>query len=132
MNYYHTLPLFLGYFSAAVILLGVFVLSYILITPHNELDLIRRGNVSAAAQLTGSILGFALPLAAIITHSVNLLDVCLWGVVAAIVQVLTFFLTVRWIQGGSRYIADNNIGAGVTIGGISLAVGVLQAACLIP
>ena len=57
------LPAFLSYFAAAIGLLALFLLTYILITPYREIALIREGNPAAAASLSGAILGFVLPLA---------------------------------------------------------------------
>ena len=57
-----------------------FLALYVLITPHKEFALIRAGNSAAAVQLTGTFLGFAVPMAVVIGHSVNIPDMLLWGV----------------------------------------------------
>jgi putative membrane protein len=66
---FNTLPHFLAYFGIGVILLVGYLLAYVMITPHREFTLIREGNTAAAIQLIGSVLGFALPFAVVISHS---------------------------------------------------------------
>ena len=82
-----TLPHFLAYFGSAVALAAGFLVLYSLCTPHKEFALIRAGNSAAAVQLTGTFLGFAVPVAMVIGHSVNIPDMLLWGVVAGVVAV---------------------------------------------
>ena len=60
-------------------LAGLFLWVYALITPWREFTLIRAGNSSAAIALVGALLGFCLPLANTIAHSVSLADVVLWS-----------------------------------------------------
>ena len=57
----NSLPAFAGFFATAVALLAGFLLLYVLVTPYNELTLIRSGNEAAAISLAGVIIGFALP-----------------------------------------------------------------------
>jgi len=127
------LPQFLAYFGAALLLAAGFLALYVNLTPHRELDLIRKGNSAAALQLTGTFLGFALPVAAIISHSVSIPDMLLWGVVAAIVQLLVFVVIARLLfRGISARISDNCSASGLFVGGMGLGIGLLQAACMVP
>src|SRR3546814_10943650 len=87
-----TLPLFALFFVAACALLGVFALIYALVTPYPELKLIRAGNAAAAISLSGALIGFAVPLAGVIENSVIMAYMLVWGVVAMIVQILSFVL----------------------------------------
>ncbi len=88
--YLVTLPNFLIYFAASLALTVIFLLVYMRVTPYREWELIRAGNNAAAISLSGAGLGFVLPLASTITHSVNWLDMVVWGVVAMIVQLGVF------------------------------------------
>ena len=127
------LPHFLAYFAAAMALAVLFLALYVMITPHREFALIREGNSAAALQLTGTFLGFAAPVAMVIGHSVSIPDMLLWGLVAALVQLLVFFLISRLLfRGISGRIVDGCNASGIFVGGIGLGVGVLQAACMIP
>lgn len=132
MNYYQTIPHFLAYFFVAVGLAVAFLTVYVALTPNKEFKLIREGNTAVAIQLVGTFLGFAAPMALVIGNSVNLVDVILWGVVALVVQTLTFFAILKSFKGISDRLQDNCLSSGIFIGGISLGVGILQAACMIP
>jgi uncharacterized membrane protein YjfL (UPF0719 family) len=65
--------------------------------PYREIALIREGNAAAAASLSGAILGFVLPLASAITHSVSLLDMAVWGLIALVVQLLVYGVAARFL-----------------------------------
>ena len=64
-------PNFVRYVVVGFALAGLFLLIYVLITPWREFRLIRAGNTSAAIALVGALLGFCLPLANTIAHSVE-------------------------------------------------------------
>ncbi|MFZ5761101.1 MAG: DUF350 domain-containing protein [Thermodesulfobacteriota bacterium] len=118
------------YFGIAVLLLVIFAFLYAQVTPYSEFALIAEGNQAAAYSLTGALIGFALPLASAISHSVSLADMVLWGLVALLVQIITF-LVVRLIF--PRIVADipaNKMSKGIFLGAVSIAVGILNAACM--
>ena len=128
-----TLPHFLAYFAAAIALAVAFLLLYVTITPHREFALISEGNSAAAAQLTGTFLGFCVPVAMVIGHSVSIPDMLLWGAVAAIVQLAVFFAISRLLfRTISQRINDRCVASGTFVGGIGLGIGILQAACMVP
>lgn len=127
------LPHFLAYFAAAVALAVAFLFVYAMITPHKEFALIRDGNSAAATQLTGTFLGFAVPVAIVIGHSVSVPDMLLWGAVAAVVQLVTFFVISRLLfKAISQRITDQCTASGIFVGGMGLGIGILQAACMVP
>ncbi|MDQ3079976.1 MAG: DUF350 domain-containing protein [Pseudomonadota bacterium] len=127
------MPHFLAYFAAAVGLAVVFLALYVMITPHKEFALIREGNSAAAVQLSGTFLGFAVPMAVVIGHSVNIPDMLLWGAVAALVQATVFFVIARLLfKAISERIAQRCVASGIFVGGMGLGFGILQAACMIP
>jgi putative membrane protein len=127
------LPHFLAYFAAAVALAVVFLGVYTLCTPHREFALIRDGNTAAAAQLGGTFLGFSIPLAVVIGHSVSVPDMLLWGAVAAVVQLLVFVVISRVLfKAIERRIAEDCMASGLFVGTMGLGIGILQAACMVP
>ena len=81
-------PNFVRYVVVGFALAALFLWIYVLITPWREFALIRAGNSAAAIALVGALLGFCLPLANTIAHSVSLTDVVLWALVALVVQVI--------------------------------------------
>ena len=127
------LPQFLAYFGAALLLAAAFLTLYIWLTPHRELELIRAGNSAAAVQLTGTFIGFAMPVAMVIGHSVSIPDMLLWGAVAAIVQLAVFLVIARLLfRGISSKIDEGCTSSGIFVGGMGAGIGLLQAACMVP
>ena len=53
-----------------------------------------------------------------------------WGVAAMVVQLVVYAVVARAIRGLNEAIEENNIAMGGLIGSISLAAGVVNAACL--
>lgn len=127
------LPHFLAYFGAAVLLAAVFLFLYSLSTPHREFALIREGNAAAATQLSGTFIGFCIPVAVVIAHSVSLPDMLLWGAVAGLVQLAVFVIVARFLfKAVSDRITEGCVASGQFVGGIGLGIGILQAACMVP
>jgi len=121
---------FLIYLTVSVIYLAVFVVLYIRVTPYREIELIRGGNMAAAFSLSGSILGFVVPLAAAIQHSVSLVDMAIWGLIAMLVQIAAFVVARMLIPSIGEDIPANKTSAGFFLGALSLGVGLLNAACM--
>jgi putative membrane protein len=120
------------YFLIAVCLLLAFKFIYVLITPHDEWKLVKEEQNSAAAiGFVGAVIGFALALASAASNSVSLIDFVIWGVVALIAQTVAFAI-VRFLFMPKivQRINDNEISAGIVLGGTSIAVGLLNAACM--
>lgn len=124
------LPAFALYFISSLALLALFVAIYIRITPYRELDLIRQGNVGAAVSLSGAMLGFIFPLAHSVAQSVNLADMALWGLIALAVQLLVYLVASRLMPAITADIPAGKVGPGIFLGSLSLATGLLNAACM--
>ena len=123
-------PNFVRYVAVGFALEGLFLWIYVLITPWREFALIRAGNSAAAVALVGALLGFSLPLANTIAHSVSLIDVVLWALVALVVQV-GVHIALRLLMPQLRQAVEaNEAAAGITAGGFSLCFGLINAACL--
>ncbi len=125
-----TLPNFLAFFGLGVAISIVFVAIYSAVTPHHEFALIRNGNSAAAVAFGGALIGFELPLASVVIHSLGLLDMVVWGVVALVVQLLAFLAARLLDQRLCTRIAGGDTSAGIFVATISLAVGILNAACV--
>lgn len=128
--YLSGLPNFLAYFGVAILLLLVFAMVYSKLTPHHEFKLISENKPAAAIAFAGSLLGFVLPLYSAISHSVSLIDCVIWGLVAIIVQLITFFCLRLFIKDLSQRIARDEIASGIFVAASSVAVGLLNAACM--
>lgn len=127
----NSLPVFAGFFATAVALLAGFLLLYVLVTPYNELTLIRNGNEAAAISLAGVIIGFALPIAVSVAVSHNLYAMIGWGVVAGIVQLLAYVAARLALPQINHNIPQGKVASGVFLASLSVGVGILNAGCII-
>jgi putative membrane protein len=121
---------FLVYLAVSLAFLAVFVAIYLRVTPYREIALIREGNMAASFSLSGAILGFVVPLASAVQHSVSLVDMAIWGVVAMAVQIAAFVVAKMLIPSIAVDIPANKGAQGFFLGSLSLAVGLLNAACM--
>ena len=124
------LPFFALYLAATLGLLALFLFIYAQLTPYHEFQLIREGNCAAAASISGTMLGFVIPLANSVVQSANLPDMVMWGVIAMIVQLIVFWVVTRIIPTVAKGIPEGQVAQGVFLGAVSLATGVLNAACI--
>ncbi|MEE9545015.1 MAG: DUF350 domain-containing protein, partial [Rhodospirillales bacterium] len=83
---------FLAFFAVAAVLTVIFIVIYSKTTRHDEIKLLKENSTAAAAAFSGSLIGFALPLASVMLHSLSVIDLVLWGIVAMIVQIVVYFL----------------------------------------
>ena len=121
---------FLVYLAVSLVLLAVFIALYIRVTPYREIALIREGNMAASFSLSGALLGFIVPLAAAVQHSVSLVDMAIWGLIAMAVQIAAFVVVKMLIPSITQDIPANKGAAGFFLGCTSLGVGLLNAACM--
>ena len=125
-----TFPNFLVYFVLGGVLTAIFVVLYANLTPQRDIALIRGGNSAAALALVGALLGFELPLASVIAHSAAILDLLVWGVVALVVQLVGFMVVRLVLPHLPQAIEEGNIADAVFLAGVSLSLGILDAACM--
>ncbi len=120
------------YFGISIVFLLVFKLLYTLVTPHDEWKLIKENqNLSAAVGFGGALIGFAIALASAATHSVSLLDFAIWGVIALIAQCLAFaIIRFGFMPRIVERIEKDEMSAGVMLGTMNIAIGLLNAACM--
>lgn len=120
------------YFVISVILLFVFKFAYTFVTPHDEWKLVKEDkNTAAAIGFGGAMIGFAVALAGAVSNSHNLIDFTVWGVVAIIAQCFAFaLLRFTFMPKIVERIDNNEVSAGVMLASMSVAVGLLNAACM--
>ena len=121
---------FLIYAGLAIAFIYLYMIVYLWVTPYNELKLIKDGNIAAALSLSGSVLGFTLPLTAAIQHSVHPWDMMLWGLIAAIVQLLVYVAVRFSLLNVTRRIQEGQVATGIVLAAISISAGLLNAACM--
>ena len=121
---------FLLFFVAAAALTLIFVVLYTRVTRHNELALIKKNSTAAALAFSGSLIGFALPLASTMINSVTVVEMVLWGLVALIVQVLVYLVIRLPMPRISERIEADEVAAGIWLGSCSIVAGILNAAAM--
>lgn len=122
-------------FLLAFVTAGVFTLAfkviYQWITPYKERDLIRAGNSAAAIALAGALIGYVLPLASALSNTVSLLEFAAWATLAGVIQIVSF-TAVRMVAlpDVKARIEAGEVSVGIYMAGISISVGLLNAACM--
>ena len=120
------------YFGLSIVFLFIFKLVYALVTPHDEWKLVKEEkNVAAAIGFGGAIIGFAIALGSAASNSVAIIDFAIWALVAVIAQSLAFaLLRFSFMPKIAERINNNEVSAGVRLASMSIAVGLLNAACM--
>ncbi|WP_309644500.1 DUF350 domain-containing protein [Phenylobacterium sp.] len=122
-------------FLLAFVTAGLFTLAfkviYQWITPYKERDLIRAGNTAAAIALIGALIGYVLPLASALSHTVSLFEFAAWATLAGVIQIVAFTaVRIIALPDVKARIEAGEISIGVYMAGVSIAVGLLNAACM--
>lgn len=124
------LPAFAAWFACGLLSLAVFGYIYTRITKHDEIKLMREGNVSASIASIGFLIGYSIPLSSAATHTVTIGEFLVWALVGFVAQVLAYVLSSYFQPGLSERISNNDIAAGIWKGGFAIAVGMINAACM--
>lgn len=123
-------PNFLLYMVVGAALLALFMLVYVKVTAHDELALIREGNLTASVALSGTMIGFVIPLAKAIAQAVSIPDMLIWGIAAFVVQLLAYGIIRVMVPGLTAKIESNTLAAGTLLAAGSIASGMLNAAAM--
>ncbi|CAB3736633.1 hypothetical protein LMG3458_05345 [Achromobacter deleyi] len=126
----HPAVTYLIYIVSALVMLGVFTAVYTTVTRYKEFELIREGNIAAVLSYSGALVGFSFTLCSSIAIHASFIMFVVWGVAAMVVQLIVYAVMAQAIRGLNEAIEENNIAMGGLIGSISLAAGVVNAACL--
>ncbi len=121
------LPVLAGQFLTTLALLGIGVLCYFTLTPFDERRLVREGNVAGGIVMAGTLISLAIPLAATLASSASIIDILIWGLVALVIQLLTFLAASALIKGLRGMIEGGNAAAALTLVGFQIAVALLNA-----
>ncbi|CAN1564813.1 COG3766 Predicted membrane protein [Rhabdaerophilaceae bacterium] len=129
-SYVGGLPHFILYFVVAIALLAIFVTVYFRLTAHDELRLIRDGNLAAVLALGGSMVGFVLPLSKSVAQATSIPDMLIWGFAAFIVQILSYLVCRILVPGLSEKIDNGQAATGLLIATVAISAGLLNAASM--
>jgi len=121
---------FLAYFGGGTVLLLLFSFVYLRVTPYPEIELVRQGKTAPAISFGGALIGFVCPLYSAISHSVNLVDMIIWALVALVVQIVVFVVLRIMFSRLIDDIAEDRIGPAVFLAFVSVAAGLINAASM--
>ena len=121
---------FLVYFALCAGFVALFLAIYVRITPYREIALIRENNMAAAFSLSGAVIGMVIPLANAVEFSVNPIDMAIWGFIALTIQLLVFVIARIALPTIAVDIPAGKTAPGFFLGAISIAAGLLNAACM--
>lgn len=124
------LPAFLLYFAVGVALVAAFAVIYQRLTAHDEIALIRGGNLSAAIAFGGNLIGFAVPLQKAIAQASSIPDCVLWALAAMIIQFGAYGLARIVIPDLSRKIEEDRLPSAAMFAVIAVLSGTLAAASM--
>ncbi|WP_207540189.1 DUF350 domain-containing protein [Sabulicella rubraurantiaca] len=131
-GYLSTLPSFLTWFPIAAGMLAVFLAILKQITPWPELRMIRAGNTAVAIAYSGSVLGYSLVLAAVMTSALNRTDFLIWGLIGLLVQLTALAVSRILLGRGLRErMEKGDLASAILMATISLSAGILNAATMI-
>jgi putative membrane protein len=124
----HGFPVTLLHVAVSVAMLFAAAGIYVLLTPHHEIRLIREGNVAAALDVGGVLVGLAIPLAYSLKASTNLVDLALWGAATVAIQLLVFRLVDLVLHGLPKRIQDGEMAPAALLVGAKIATAIIVAA----
>jgi putative membrane protein len=126
------LPELLLHFVTVLILWAIGVGIYTMVTPYHERDLIERGNSAAGIVLAGAIVSIALPLAALLATTGDIIDILVWGVIAVVLQLVTMAVVSLVLRGLKRLVEADNMAGAMIVAAAQIAVALLNAAAMVP
>jgi putative membrane protein len=123
-------PVLLIHLATTTGLFAIGIAIYVWVTPYREIRLIRDGNIAAAITLSGQMLALAIPLGAMMAHSVSVPDIVLWGGVTVVLQLIAFAAVAILIRHLPAAIERGEIASALVLGCGQIVAGILNAAAM--
>jgi putative membrane protein len=124
------LPAFLLYFVVGLALIALFAVLYLRLTAHDEVALIRAGNLSAAVAFGGNLMGFVVPLEKAISQAGSIADCTLWAVAAMLIQFAAYGFCRILIPDLSQQIERDRLPSAAMLAVTAVISGTLAAASM--
>jgi putative membrane protein len=122
---------FLLYFGMAAVVMIVFKFLYQLVTPYNEMRLIKDGCVPAAVTLSGAMLGFAIPVYKAISQAATPIEFLAWAVLAGVLQIVAFMIVrALLVKDLAARIERGEMSVAIYLAAVSVTVGLLNSASM--
>ncbi|MAK59730.1 MAG: hypothetical protein CMK09_02005 [Ponticaulis sp.] len=129
-SFVHGFDNFLISTLAAGLLLVVSCVVYVILTPMKEMELLRNGNASAGLGLAGVIIGLTIPIASALATSLSLFDLLIWGVVALLIQLLSFRVVDLILKDLPKRIENDEAGAAIVLIAVKISTAMIVGAAL--
>ncbi|WND03625.1 DUF350 domain-containing protein [Temperatibacter marinus] len=123
-------PVFLTHSAVSLFILFIGTLIYMKLTRHDEMALIREGNIAASLSLGAAIVGLALPLAFSLAASASLYDLIIWGVVALLLQIVAFRVMDLFLKDLPERIEKGEMGSAILLVSVKLGTAMINAAAI--
>lgn len=123
-------PLTLLHSAVTLLLLSAGAVLYALLTPHNEVRLIRAGNTAAAVSYGGVLVGLAIPLGVSLAVSTSVPEIVVWGVATVAVQLFVFRLADLLLPKLPDRIAQGDTAAAALLVAAKLATAIILASAV--
>jgi len=124
------LPVLLVQLAATTGIFFLGLIIYFSLTPYRELTLLRQNNVAAAIVLVGEMLALAVPLGAMLAHSVSVPDILLWGIVTIILQLIAAAAVALVLRQLPAAIERGDVAPALVLAAAQLSAGILNAAAM--
>lgn len=124
------LPAFILYFCVAAVAVCAYLFIYTRLTSYNEFELIEANKPGGAIALGLSLIGFALPVGAAISHSADVVDCAIWSVIALAVQLLVYYVAKIPVPDMSKRIEEGELAPAIWLGLVSVTAGMLSSASM--
>lgn len=124
------LPTFLAQFAIALATLAVAVAVVLRATPADELALVRAGNLAAAVWTAGTVVAMAMPIGAALQFSHGTAEVAVWGGLAALIQIATYFVAAAIVGKTRATLEAGELPSALLVVAIQIGVAFVTAAAL--
>ena len=122
------LPMMFAHAGIIIALLAGGTFLYFLITPYDDMALVRAGNVASAISLFGIIVGLAIPLAFCLAQVSTLAGLVFWGSFTVAIQLFAFKLTDWLLTDLPQRIEQGEISAAIVLLAVKLAAAFINSA----
>jgi putative membrane protein len=119
-----------AYLLTGLALLAGFFVVYTRLTPYDERQRIRDGNVAVAVFFSGAMIGFTATIASGILSHAHYGSFVAWSLVALVVQLLVYAVMQRMFPNLQDALESGNLAVGMLGGAAALSAGLINAACV--
>lgn len=120
------------FFIISVLMVVIFAFVYIKVTPYNEVEAMRKGDVVPLIPLLGAMIAVVacITTAQIVSH--NLIETIAVGILMCVAQLIVYLGVERIVFGVDRTNCGTNLAINVLLFVVSLSIATLNIVSMIP